>query len=1015
MRRLTFLLAFLVATPAMAAHVDAYVLSTGNDSLCDGTHNASCASVCGGSCPGSCTGTDNDCARATISSARTIQACDLTITVGSGTFIQPGGLNLATASGTTCTSTTPVIIDGGGPASTTFLPFYVSELTGCSETAPSSNVWSCAVPSGGDTSLTQGECLLQKLDAPVDFNMKTGEAKATASGYLCLTPTPDQFCDADGLGPGDTTITRNVALTNDNCQGMYTVSGSNYLVHLWNNEEPGSGSTQLWAHSNQTGNAGVSWRNTGTNLGGDRTTVKDMTIISGTGRAWEIIPGSTNPTCVGGTSGSTIANNNGIVCSGAGITTCTTNGGACTGTDAADNTVENVVTYGSAPRNVGSSSSNTNQTWYGPTRSVITDVHHYNAVTRVPGIGCGLLSNPCRSSTSPANFVTNSTDIGGDGTIIDGYETYLGSDGIAMRGRNGTFKKIKIHSFTNHALQLHEILMNATFENLAVWNGQEGISMVNCQRDILFKHITIEGSVQLQTQHSSAASSPCPDDGTGRLYGQWDVSFQNSVFSKLAFFCQTSPVAGQNGDVRDGARGFVDTNNAAFDRNGEFYAHNPCTTLRSFPSVTSWRTYSGFTGPAGSDTCSDCSRDLGSAGFTDTGANIFENTGCNGGTCSGDCVVNSYNDLDQCTTSLVPRSTSALINAGSLSYAPSDNEDIDGNPRVGNPDIGAWEYISGGASCGNNTREGAEVCDGTDLAGETCATQGHDGGALACNGGCTAFDDALCTDADATDPDAVSTLVASNCSTTTCDLDWTTTGNDGASGSFLGAGSIDIRWAVGTIVESGAAGAQVNWADANQSTGEDLPLAVTAQDHTVIGLPDGTTIYFALKVTDPAGNESAISNVDSETTVDIDTTDPDPVSDLAIGTPTSTSCPVTWTDTGDDGASGAFPAGSTVLLRYRKDSIGGIDTAAEFGQGILFANSISARAAGTQQSVTLISLEPSTAYDVAVVLRDEAGNPATLADADLSNIATCTTSASPPAITNPETITGATCEGCSMP
>nr|HRC84600.1 DNRLRE domain-containing protein [Thermoanaerobaculia bacterium] len=49
--------------------------------------------------------------------------------------------------------------------------------------------------------------------------------------------------------------------------------------------------------------------------------------------------------------------------------------------------------------------------------------------------------------------------------------------------------------------------------------------------------------------------------------------------------------------------------------------------------------------------------------------------------------------------------------------------------------------------CGNNLREAPEVCDGTDLAGQTCVSQGFSGGTLSCNGGCTAFVTTACTTA----------------------------------------------------------------------------------------------------------------------------------------------------------------------------------------------------------------------------------------------------------------------------
>ena len=48
--------------------------------------------------------------------------------------------------------------------------------------------------------------------------------------------------------------------------------------------------------------------------------------------------------------------------------------------------------------------------------------------------------------------------------------------------------------------------------------------------------------------------------------------------------------------------------------------------------------------------------------------------------------------------------------------------------------------------CGNGLREGAEICDGADLGGETCVSQGcSSGGTLACNVACTGFDVSGCS------------------------------------------------------------------------------------------------------------------------------------------------------------------------------------------------------------------------------------------------------------------------------
>jgi hypothetical protein len=48
--------------------------------------------------------------------------------------------------------------------------------------------------------------------------------------------------------------------------------------------------------------------------------------------------------------------------------------------------------------------------------------------------------------------------------------------------------------------------------------------------------------------------------------------------------------------------------------------------------------------------------------------------------------------------------------------------------------------------CGNNTTETGEVCDGTDLGGQTCGDLGCSGGSLACLNDCSDFETSGCTD-----------------------------------------------------------------------------------------------------------------------------------------------------------------------------------------------------------------------------------------------------------------------------
>lgn len=49
------------------------------------------------------------------------------------------------------------------------------------------------------------------------------------------------------------------------------------------------------------------------------------------------------------------------------------------------------------------------------------------------------------------------------------------------------------------------------------------------------------------------------------------------------------------------------------------------------------------------------------------------------------------------------------------------------------------------SQCGNDIQEGGEVCDGTDLRGQTCADLGFGAGTLACSGDCMSLDTTACS------------------------------------------------------------------------------------------------------------------------------------------------------------------------------------------------------------------------------------------------------------------------------
>ena len=90
-------------------------------------------------------------------------------------------------------------------------------------------------------------------------------------------------------------------------------------------------------------------------------------------------------------------------------------------------------------------------------------------------------------------------------------------------------------------------------------------------------------------------------------------------------------------------------------------------------------------------------------------------------------------------------------------------------------------------------------------------------------------------------------------------LRWTAVGDDSLTGT---ATTYEVRYSTSTITAA-------NWNSATQVSGEPGPASPgTTQTYTVQGLSRQVTYYFAVRVSDEAGNMSALSNVPSITTPD---------------------------------------------------------------------------------------------------------------------------------------------------
>lgn len=116
---------------------------------------------------------------------------------------------------------------------------------------------------------------------------------------------------------------------------------------------------------------------------------------------------------------------------------------------------------------------------------------------------------------------------------------------------------------------------------------------------------------------------------------------------------------------------------------------------------------------------------------------------------------------------------------------------------------------------------------------------------------------------------AISSTASNDTSVT---LSWVATGDD----SLTGTGTTyDVRYSTSPINST-------NWASATQVTGEPSPsVAGTTQTYKVNGLSRQTQYYFAAKLSDEAGNTSALSNVLTVTTPD--TKAPAAITDLVVG------------------------------------------------------------------------------------------------------------------------------------
>lgn len=586
-------------------------------------------------------GSSGNCAFKTIYKCESVARCGDTCNVGPGEFFENSKITIADA----CTSSTKKRIIGAGPNATTVL-FQLTGPLNCTKRTGSTYVYECSVPSGATTisaSADVADCFVQTLgDGRVDMEPESGR-KQSYRHSICLTPASSETSiDANDDGAAD------ASLDSPAGQGfwVHTSGSSTYLIHPYGHMTPSSTVKFFPPLASASGDL----------FSFDRAkyaTVQGFKLLGG-GRIYA-------------------------------------------GDETVGIEIRDIVSY-HAGIWIGLTTKGSSQSQ----GMVLENARFRQMIRRVRDKGCGLVGNSCSSTadfSSPQACV-----IRGNGTQVNGLECYSGNEGLSFGGENHLIRNAVSHGFYNHGCKVNERYEDSTLENLVCYNNQEGMHWVNCQKNVVIRHATIDGTIMIQGQYDSSVS--CQD---GTATGQWNVDIFNSNLTKISY---NDPYGV---DPRVGARG-IDTDYNVYFNSDEIITHNrpdPAPNT-AFDSVEEWRAYAN-------DTCTNCVRDPNSIKAPRSA--IFVNP--------------SGSDLDSSLADYDLRSGSPAINFGSALHAPSDGKDVDGVTRVDRPDAGAYEYGgTGGAVCGNGVIEGSEQCDGTNLGGATCESLGYGAGTLGCSSQC---------------------------------------------------------------------------------------------------------------------------------------------------------------------------------------------------------------------------------------------------------------------------------------
>ncbi len=217
---------------------------------------------------------------------------------------------------------------------------------------------------------------------------------------------------------------------------------------------------------------------------------------------------------------------------------------------------------------------------------------------------------------------------------------------------------------------------------------------------------------------------------------------------------------------------------------------------------------------------------------------------------------------------------------------------------------------------------------------------------------------------DTTPPGQVTTLAGTNTAGGEATITWTAPGGDGSAGTAL---DYEIRYASFAL----------NASNFTQGTLLDVALAPNSAGFTesakIYDLDIGQTYYIAIKSTDGADNESALSNV-ATVTIGADSIAPGAIADLTATAGTNIGeVVIGWTASGNDGSIGKA---KEYDIRYSTVTI----TDGGWQMAVRVLNAPSTAVSGTYQSLTIANLTANQRYYFGIKSSDTGSNVSALSN-----------------------------------